>query len=131
MGELGLEDFPRTLQEIAELIGVPATRELVRVWGGSFLPVMAGLPEHHPIVRAIGRPACVALAEHFGAERPYLPRAWRGLLRQRNNRLRALYDQGGVTVDALARQEGLSCRMVTIILGQPDAPSYPTLDFGE
>ncbi|MBF0165407.1 MAG: hypothetical protein HQM01_13065 [Magnetococcales bacterium] len=131
MEDLDLEDFPRTLQEIAGLIGVSATRRLVTAWGGSFLPVMSGLPEYHPIVRAIGRPACAALGDHFGAERPYLPRATRGLLRLRNNRLRALYDQGGVTVDALARQEGLSCRMVTKILGQVDAPAYPTLDFGE
>lgn len=113
--DIRLDDLPATLQEVAELVGLPATIALVERWGGIrvFVPRADNLHEAHPLVQALGPEAARKLAEYFdGSELP-VPRAAAALRRLRDETIRAA--RGEAPAARLAREHGLTERQIYAI----------------
>lgn len=66
MHEVDESLLPGILQEIAELIGLPATLKLVQHYGGVRLYVPKHLSEDHILITIIGEAAALKLVERFG-----------------------------------------------------------------
>lgn len=88
------ELLPPLLQDFDRLIGIRATMELVRVYGGLriFIPTPARVRPEHPIAQLIGVENLLALAKVYGAEEHFtLPKAQRAILAVRNARIAHAY----------------------------------------
>ncbi|MGK3122890.1 Mor transcription activator family protein [Candidatus Pantoea formicae] len=81
--------LPDSVITIAELIGFPATAELLRVLGGTTFPVGKGLRAMGAgraklLKETIGEENARLMTAHFGGEVLYLPRCDRALRELRN-----------------------------------------------
>ncbi len=76
--------------EIAEVIGEAAARDLCNHLGGTTVYVPAQIGPHHPVCVAIGSKAAKSFADHFKGAHLQLPKAY--LRRQRVLELRATTD---------------------------------------
>ncbi|WP_314140404.1 Mor transcription activator family protein [Buttiauxella noackiae] len=81
--------LPETVLSIAELIGFPATANLLKVLGGTTFPVGKGVralgaARMRILKEAIGDENTAILVEHFGGTMLYLPRCDRALRELRN-----------------------------------------------
>ncbi|MBF0153407.1 MAG: hypothetical protein HQL64_06690 [Magnetococcales bacterium] len=113
--KIDARELPVSLQNIVDLIGINKTLCLVEKWGGSSLPVLRHIKENHQLVKLLGTEAITSLANHFGSERFYIPRAVKILRQQRNREIRAAYDSG-MTGDQVARKFKISATMIWKIL---------------
>ncbi len=88
------ELLPPLLQDFERRIGLPATLDLVRVYGGLriYIPTPDRVHADHPFAKIIGVEALAALAEAHGAvEHFQLPKAERAVLAVRNARIAQAY----------------------------------------
>lgn len=71
--EIDVDVLPELMQNIAELIGVAASINLVRVWGGVrlYIPASAGIG--HTIANVIGQQELETLCAEYGGETITLP----------------------------------------------------------
>ncbi len=82
--------LPGILQEIAALIGLPATLKLAQKYGGVRLYVPQLLPEDHVLVDLVGLEAARKLAEHYGGLVHFdIPKADAIRIALRNSKIRA------------------------------------------
>lgn len=84
------ELLPELLRDFERLIGLAATLDLVRVYGGLriYIPTPARVQPDHPFAKIIGVERLMALAEVYGAEQHFpLPKAEKALLAVRNARM--------------------------------------------
>lgn len=101
--------LPESVQQIAELIGYPATTRLLDKLGGTTFPIGKGLRALGS-VRAtllretIGEENAQLLVKHFGGEVLYLPRCDRALRELRNRAFLAEFSK--------LRDSGVSSLMV-------------------
>lgn len=95
--------LPESVIVIAELIGFPATAELLKALGGATFPVGKGLRalgagRANLLKETIGEENASLLVRHFGGEVLYLPRCDRALRELRNrsflNEFEGLRDSG-------------------------------------
>lgn len=91
------ELLPESVQQIAELIGYPATVRLLEAFGGTTFPVSKGLralgATRTALLRqAVGEDNAALLAKNFGGEVLYLPRCDRALRELRNRRFLEEFD---------------------------------------
>ena len=81
--------LPETVLNIAELIGFPATVELIKALGGTTFPVGKGIramgaSRARLLKDTVGEDNASILVKHFGGETLYLPRCDRALRELRN-----------------------------------------------
>lgn len=99
------ELLPPAVIQIADLIGFPATEQLLKAFGGTTFPVGKGLralgANRAALLRdTIGDHNTQLLIKNFGGEALYLPRCDRALRELRNRRFLAEFDdvrQGGTS----------------------------------
>lgn len=101
--------LPESVQQIAELIGYPATARLLDKLGGTTFPIGKGLralgAARVTLLReTIGDENAQLLVKHFGGEVLYLPRCDRALRELRNRSFLAEFAQ--------LRDSGVSSLMV-------------------
>lgn len=101
--------LPESVQQIAELIGYPATARLLDKLGGTTFPIGKGLralgAARATLLReTIGDVNAQLLVKHFGGEVLYLPRCDRALRELRNRSFLAEFAQ--------LRDSGVSSLMV-------------------
>jgi hypothetical protein len=68
-----IDTWPEMLKEIAGMIGVEGTCDLVREYGGRKLYFPERLRDGHHLVRAIGRRFATRLCQHYTRERHRIP----------------------------------------------------------
>lgn len=105
----------RVLEEIAQAIGMPATIELTRAYGGRTLHVPKTLPALHPLVLAVGGEAAAVLSREFAGMAIEVPAERQALVAARNRTIAQEY-QDGKSVKRLARDWVLSRKMIHKIL---------------
>ncbi len=101
--------LPESVQQMAELIGYPATARLLDKLGGTTFPIGKGLralgAARAALLReTIGEENAQLLVKHFGGEVLYLPRCDRALRELRNRAFLAEFAQ--------LRDSGISSLMV-------------------
>ena len=110
--------LPRLLQDFERLIGLPATLDLVRAYGGLriYIPTPERVSPDHQLAKVIGVDHLMALAKVYGGEDHFaLPKAERAILAVRNARI--AHDYGhNKTVRELAREHGLHERQIERIV---------------
>ncbi|MCQ4171722.1 MULTISPECIES: Mor transcription activator family protein [Hafniaceae] len=101
--------LPESVQQIADLIGYPATARLLDVLGGTTFPVGKGLRAMGAtraalLKQTVGEDNAALLVKHFGGEVLYLPRCDRALRELRNRSFLDEFNQ--------LRDNGISSLMV-------------------
>jgi len=115
MHEVDESLLPGILQEIAELIGLPATLKLVSHYGGVRLYVPKRLSADHILVTIVGEAAALKLVEQFGGLDHFdIPKAQAISVALRNRKIREEYPS--LSQRKLALKYGLTERQVRKIL---------------
>lgn len=115
--------LPPLLQDFERLIGLAATLDLVRVYGGLriFIPTPARAQPDHPIARLIGHANLRALAEVYGGESHFaLPKAERAIIALRNAQIARDYATHK-TARELAAEHRLTERQIERIVAAAGA----------
>lgn len=110
--------LPQLLQDFERLIGLPATLDLVRVYGGLriYIPTPERVLPEHQLAKIIGEDRLKALAEVYGGEDHFtLPKAERAILALRNARIAHAYGHNK-TVRELAMEHRLTERQIERIV---------------
>ncbi|SOD42310.1 Mor transcription activator family protein [Nitrosovibrio sp. Nv4] len=121
MVELDESLLPGILRDIARLIGLPGTLQLVKHYGGVRLYVPKRFDPDHVLVKVIGPVAVIILIKHFGGEAHFdIPRALAAANAVRNAAIRAEYAE--LSQRRLAQKYNLTERQVRNILAgdEPD-----------
>lgn len=109
---ISVEALPESLQEVAGLIGLPATMRIIERWGGTRLSVPVRADDAaHPLARVIGVPAMQQLSERMGGLTLNVPSCALARRRARDAEIRRRY-AAGETAAALAREHGITERHV-------------------
>lgn len=110
--------LPPLLREFERLIGLPATFDLVRVYGGLriYIPTPTRTHPDHAIAKIIGLEKLQALANYYGGESHFaLPKAEKALLALRNTRIIEAYSHNK-TARELAIEHRLHERQIERIV---------------
>lgn len=107
--------LPYVLEEIAQIAGIDAAREVARAKGGTraWIPLAQNLADDHWLTRAVGREVAVKICRHFqtnkGAEIDIPLGPFGGYLEQQRVRARTMRRalDDGATVDDAARMAGV------------------------
>lgn len=90
MDEVNESLLPGILQEMADLIGLPATLKLAQHYGGVRLYVPKTLPEDHVLIDIVGEAAARKLVEQYGGLVHFdIPKAQAVSVALRNSKIRA------------------------------------------
>ena len=116
--------LPRTVREIADLIGLDATLKLVDRYGGIGFYCAANPTESHPLSLLVGFAEAHRLATKFRSEYVKVPRCHKLILRARNAEICAEF-QAGETAGSLARRHGMTERNIWKILRQSRVQDDP------
>jgi hypothetical protein len=109
--------LPPILQEIAALIGLPATLQIIAAYGGTRLYVPKRFDPDHPLVKLVGHAAAAKMVEIYGGMDHFdIPAARRAAEAVRNERIRA-ERRDGATQARLAVKWGISERWIRTIVG--------------
>ncbi len=111
------DDLPASLTDIADLIGLPATLDLVETWGGvqMYFPLPRSLSDVHPLVQVLGGERAARLCERYGGDDFRIPRALDALRRARDRLIHHEHAQGA-SARTLALRYRLSERRLWEIL---------------
>lgn len=114
-----LNDLPKSLRDVAELIGPQAALKLVEHFGGAtavYVPYQ--IESDHQLAVALGLPAARKLAAYYGGDNlRNIPRCALGLRRIRNAEIRRCH-RAGRPASKLALEFGLTERQVWTIIGE-------------
>lgn len=114
--------LPKTAQELVSVIGLEATIDLVKMFGGDELhipEVVDGTSRMWPaLVEAAGRNAAVQLVKHFAGTRIYVPMCEAALMHQRNREIVERFD-AGEPFDAIRRRYRMSRSYLFRVLKKP------------
>lgn len=109
--------LPHSVREMAEIIGIDLSMEIVKKFGGLRLHVP--LPHHltasHRISQLIGFGKAQDFALHFGGVTLSIPLCKSMLLESRNIEIRKKYDEG-VSVSRIAEEFSITERTVYALL---------------
>jgi hypothetical protein len=105
------------INDLFEAIGVDATRELVKNYGGAsiFIPKQGGVPTHIAIDPALWKVLC----SHFGGTAVYIPKCYKEFLQHRDAQIKAEYVQGA-SITSLVLKFKLSNRRIIAICQRVD-----------
>lgn len=112
--------LPQQLQDIIEIIGLPAAKRLVEHYGGVSVMVPPQMREDHALARLLGLEAAQKLVEQYARERITVPRAYRAIIAFRNSLIRAAHADGK-TAKELALLHGITERWIWNILANETA----------
>ncbi len=117
--KLKLDDLPESLREMVDLIGLSATLQLVKQFGGLIaLYVPHEIGADHQLAAALGLPAARKLAAHYGGDcLRNIPRCTHRLRGLRNAEIRARR-KAGESPATLACAYGMTERNVWMILAE-------------
>lgn len=122
-----LELLPRTVRDIARIVGIEAALSLVAMLGGLDFPVPRGEDNNRAgnrrfamLAEAMGEPAAHALCREFGGERVFIPLCQKVQCRIRHRTIIREFD-AGATVEELVLRHRMSCRAIELILKRPIA----------
>ena len=106
------------INDLFEAIGVDATRELVKNYGGAsiFIPKQGGVPPTHI---AIDPALWKVLCSHFGGTAVYIPKCYKEFLQHRDAQIKAEYVQGA-SITSLVLKFKLSNRRIIAICQRVD-----------
>lgn len=128
--EIDINILPGVLREMTELIGLPATMQIVQRHGGTRLWVPAlieTLAPDHKLVKLVGMAAARTLSEQYGGETLEIPKAERALRAIRDKAIREQWP--AKSQSQLATEYNLTERQVRTILSSIEQPKWPTLKF--
>jgi len=96
--KLALDYLPRTARDLVELIGIRATLDLVKHYGGRQMQIAKGkrakgAVQHQELAERIGAVAVRKLSERYGADVLTVPLCTRALLAARDAELQARFDE--------------------------------------
>lgn len=111
--DIALEALPRSLKEVAEVIGLPAALVLARRWGGRRLRVPA--EPSTALIMSLGGEAAHLLCQHYRDDVLDVPACTYAWLDQRDEALRADRARGR-RISELSIEYGISERQVKHIL---------------
>ncbi|MBF0283214.1 MAG: hypothetical protein HQL51_02015 [Magnetococcales bacterium] len=121
--------LPRSLQEVAGLVGLEAVSALVRHYAGSRVRVPRRSRPDHPLAACLGWEAMRRFCHLFGGEVLEVPRADGVRRRLRDREIVQLYD-GGTPVRLLAKTYGLTERRIYYILNTTETNARPSRSSG-
>ena len=113
--------LPHSLQAICNVIGLSATIKVVNEYGGGRVWIPNNVQITHPLARLIGLDKATKLCVHYQCEYLPIPRAARAIKAIRNATIVKRY-LAGEKITSLARQYGISERMVFYILEAAKCP---------
>lgn len=105
------------VNELCEAIGVDATRELVKNYGGVsiFIPKNGSVPPHINVDSA----SWTVLCSRFGGTAVYIPKCYKEFLQHRDAQIKAEYVQGA-SINSLVLKFKLSNRRIIAICQRVD-----------
>lgn len=112
--ELDISLLPSVLREMSELIGLPATMQIVRQYGGVRLYVPKEIPADHPLMKLIGICNAITLADAYGGETLEIGRAEAAVREIRDTEIRQQWP--ALSQRQLALKYGLTERQVRNIV---------------
>lgn len=114
-----MDNLPRSVREIIDLVGVTPALALVRAYPGNILKVPTGAREEGQVrarlIGIMGSEAADKFIANYGGERLSIPRCKVALTDERDLRIIASYDDGQ-SVPALAVEHLLTERQIRRIL---------------
>ncbi|WP_227657393.1 Mor transcription activator family protein [Candidatus Magnetaquicoccus inordinatus] len=115
LGELIKEDLTQSMRDLADIIGLPDTRKIVRKYHGTRIFIPRTPRVQHHLATLLGMAQAWLLSEHFGGETISVPRMANLLRVQRNRDIVRRYDSGEA-VRHLAHEYQLTDRQIYAIL---------------
>jgi hypothetical protein len=116
------DDLPSTARELIDVIGLEATIDLVKMFGGDDLKipeVVNGKSRMWEILaETAGHEAATKLVDRYGGTTIYIPTCRKALLLHRNRDLIRRFDNGE-PFDKLRRDAGITKRHLHRILNEP------------
>lgn len=117
-----ITQLPKTARELVEVIGLDATIDLVKMFGGDEITV-PGLVDGEArmwdlLVECIGREAAVKLVQRYRENRIYVPMCQAALRMLRNQEIISAYD-AGEPFDAIRRRHKISRSYLFRLLKRP------------
>jgi Mor transcription activator family len=128
--EIDINILPGVLREMVDLIGLPATMQIVQRHGGTRLWVPAlieTLAPDHKLVKLVGMTSARTLSEQYGGETLEIPKAERALRAIRDKAIREQWPHKSQS--QLAIEYNLTERQVRTILSSIEQQKWPTLKF--
>lgn len=127
--------LPPVVKEMAELIGFPATEQVIKHFGGVDFHFSQGLRYFPRLIEVLGAETAEKLRGYFQRERLYIPRCDVALKMLRNQRFKVEFAQikaekqisGHLAMLELCPKYGISERHAWDILQQPSPITQPSL----
>ncbi len=110
-------DLPPLIQDLQDLIGLPAALAIVEEWAGTEVYIPAVMAPDHVIAKRIGFEAAAKLAAKYGRDRLKLPRCVARIRAKRDAEIRMRYGNRE-TCRSLARHYSLTERHILRIVGR-------------
>lgn len=127
MSQINARYLPGLLRDIADLVGLSSTLDVVRAYGGTRLYIPKKFMPDHPLVKVAGHEAAAKIVEIYGGEHLDLPRGAVAIQAARHEQIRA-ERASGMTHAKLAVKFGLTERQVrTICKGETPVNSQQSL----
>jgi Mor family transcriptional regulator len=127
--DINISLLPKTLQEIAQEIGISDTLKLVRHYGGTSVYIPRKLKTDHELIAVLGLDSAIKICEKFGGyDRIEIPKAQMLTLELRN--IEILNDKKTLSRSKVARKYGLTERQISKILHRnkhSQVVEHPTL----
>ncbi|ALQ51931.1 Mor transcription activator family protein [Nitrosomonas ureae] len=119
--DINISLLPKTLQEIAQEIGISDTLKLVRHYGGTSVYIPRKLKVGHELIAVLGIDSATKICEKFGGyDRIEIPKAQMLTLELRN--IEILNDKKVLSRSKVARKYGLTERQISKILHRNKHP---------
>lgn len=106
------------LRDFVRLIGLAATMDVVRTYGGTRLHIAKRAQDNGALASLIGLDKAAVLSRQYGGDRPTIPMATVALTELRNRRMRA--QRASLSVRELALANRMSERHAYRIVGGAD-----------
>ncbi len=124
---MSMDNLPKSIRDIVDLVGMPATMALVKAYGGIYLKVPTGARADGAVrarlIGLMGEEAAEALIRTYGGERVAIARCAAALRDERDNRIISSYD-AGTSATTIALREGMTERHVRTILKRVPGEGY-------
>lgn len=114
MSQINARYLPGLLRDLAELVGLSPTLDVVRAYGGTRLYIPKKFMPDHPLVKVAGHEAAAKIVATYGGEHLDLPRGAAAIQAARHEQIRA-ERASGMTHAKLAVKFGLTERQVRTI----------------
>lgn len=130
MSQPQLDNLPKSVRDIVELVGLTAAIALVKAYGGIYLKVPIGQREGQTrayLIEIMGHDAALKFIAHYGGERLGIPRCDAALRDERDRRIIRDYD-ANTSAATIAQRERLTERQVRNILKRVPAEGVEGLE---